>query len=70
MDEQNNMKAPILTPLYTIIKKELIRIIRIWPQTLLPSVITTSLYFLIFGSFVGSQIRDIKGISYMQFIVP
>ncbi|MEY3471238.1 MAG: hypothetical protein RLZZ223_588 [Candidatus Parcubacteria bacterium] len=64
------MKAPVFTPMYTIIKKELIRIIRIWPQTLLPSVITTSLYFLIFGSFVGSQIRDIEGISYMQFIVP
>jgi ABC-2 type transport system permease protein len=64
------MKAPVFTPLYTIINKEMIRIFRIWTQTLLPSVITTSLYFLIFGSFVGSQIRDIDGISYMQFIVP
>ena len=64
------MKAPVFTPMYTIIHKEIVRIIRIWPQTLLPSVITTSLYFLIFGSFVGSQIRDIEGISYMQFIVP
>jgi ABC-2 type transport system permease protein len=64
------MKAPIWIPLYTIINKEMIRIFRIWPQTLLPSVITTSLYFLIFGSFVGSQIRDIEGVSYMQFIVP
>ena len=64
------MKAPIWIPLYTIINKEMIRIFRIWTQTLLPSVITTSLYFLIFGSFVGSQIRDIEGVSYMQFIVP
>lgn len=64
------MKAPIFIPLYTIIHKELIRIFRIWTQTLLPSVITTSLYFVIFGSFVGSQIRAIQGISYMQFIVP
>jgi ABC-2 type transport system permease protein len=64
------MKAPVFTPLYTIINKEMIRIFRIWTQTFLPSVITTSLYFLIFGSFIGSQILDIDGISYMQFIVP
>ena len=64
------MKAPVWIPLYTIVHKELIRVFRIWTQTLLPSVITTSLYFLIFGGFIGSQIRSIEGISYMQFIVP
>ena len=33
----------------TILKKEIIRILRIWPQTLIPPIITTSLYFIIFG---------------------
>lgn len=43
---------------------------RIWTQTILPPAITQSLYFLIFGKFIGSQIRDISGVSYMAFIVP
>lgn len=64
------MKAPIWVPLKTIINREVIRIFRIWPQSLLPSIITTSLYFLIFGGFIGSQIRDINGMSYIEFIVP
>jgi ABC-2 type transport system permease protein len=56
--------------LKTIVHKEIRRILRIWIQTLLPSAITTTLYFLIFGKFIGSQVRDIGGFSYMQFIVP
>jgi len=65
------MKAnQILISLKTLIQKELTRILRIWPQTLLPPVITTVLYFAIFGKLVGSQIHPIDGVSYMQFIVP
>ncbi len=64
------MKAPIFIPLQTLVRKESDRIFRIWTQSLLPSVVTTSLYFLIFGGFIGSQIQDIDGVSYMQFIVP
>ena len=55
---------------YTIVKKEVIRFLRIWPQTLLPPVITQTLYFIIFGTFIGSQLKEINGISYMAFIVP
>lgn len=54
----------------TIIRKEIVRIFRIWSQTLLPSVITISLYYLIFGSFIGPQIGNIGDFSYIQFIVP
>lgn len=54
----------------TIVNKETKRILRIWPQTLLPSVITMTLYFIIFGKFIGSQIKNINGVSYMEFIVP
>jgi ABC-2 type transport system permease protein len=54
----------------TLFHKELVRCFRIWRQTLLPSVVTSVLYFLIFGSFIGSQINDINGYSYMAFIVP
>lgn len=54
----------------TMMRKELTRIIRIWPQTLLPPVITTSLYYIVFGTFIGSQLAAIHGYTYIQFIVP
>ena len=54
----------------TIFRKEVKRYLRIWTQTLLPSAITMSLYFVIFGSLIGSRIGDMGGFSYMQFVVP
>lgn len=64
------MKNPALIGFYTMIRNDTIRIFRIWSQTLLPPIVTTSLYFAIFGGFIGSQIAPIQGYSYMQFIMP
>jgi len=58
------------TAFYTILRKEVVRFFRIWPQTLLPPVINQSLYFIIFGAFIGSRIGLINGVPYMDFIVP
>lgn len=55
---------------YTIVRKDVARIVRLWKQTFLPSVVTTGLYFLVFGTFIGSQLTAIHGYSYIQFIVP
>jgi ABC-2 type transport system permease protein len=49
---------------------ELVRILRIWPQTILPPVITTILYYIIFGSVIGPRIGEMNGYSYIQFIMP
>jgi ABC-2 type transport system permease protein len=54
----------------TILRKEIKRYLRIWPQTLLPSAITMSLYFVIFGTLIGSRIGEMGGFTYMQFVVP
>ena len=54
----------------SIARKEMIRIFRIWIQTLVPPVITFTLYFVIFGGFIGSQLGDIGGYDYMAFIAP
>ena len=54
----------------TILRKEIKRYLRIWTQTLLPSAITMSLYFVIFGTLIGSRIGEMGGFSYMQFVVP
>lgn len=63
------MKEDLIS-LGSIARKEMIRIFRIWVQTLVPPVITMTLYFIIFGNFIGSQLRDIGGYDYMAFIAP
>ncbi|MGH8306451.1 MAG: ABC transporter permease [Steroidobacteraceae bacterium] len=60
-----------LVALGTITRREVARILRIWSQTLLPSAITMTLYFVIFGRMVGSRIGEIApGIQYIDYIVP
>lgn len=54
----------------TILIKEVTRFARIWQQTVLPPVITTSLYFVIFGNLIGPRIGSMQGFDYMDFIVP
>lgn len=51
-------------------RKEVTRFLRIWVQTLIPPVVTMSLYFVIFGNLIGSRVGEMGGFSYMQFIVP
>jgi ABC-2 type transport system permease protein len=60
----------VLIAFSTIVRKEVYRFIRIWPQTLLPPAITTALYFLIFGKLIGDRIGTVHGTSYMDYIVP
>ncbi|MEA1063638.1 ABC transporter permease [Erwinia sp. HR93] len=56
--------------LKSIWAREIHRFMRIWIQTLVPPVITMTLYFIIFGNLIGSRIGEMHGFSYMQFIVP
>jgi len=58
------------TAMRTIARREVVRILRIWGQTLVPPAITMTLYFLIFGTLIGSRIGQMGGFSYMDFIVP
>ena len=55
---------------FTIIHREVRRFLRIWIQTIIPPIITVSLYFIIFGTLIGSQIGHVKGITYVQYITP
>jgi ABC-2 type transport system permease protein len=59
-----------LIALRTIVVKEIRRFLRIWVQTILPSTITMSLYFIIMGKFIGSQIDNVHGFTYIEFIAP
>lgn len=65
-----SLQHPNVVALITIWRREINRFMRIWVQTLLPPVITMSLYFVIFGNLIGSRIGTMGGFNYMEFIVP
>jgi ABC-2 type transport system permease protein len=56
--------------LKTIVTKEVLRVLRIWVQTIVPPAITMTLYFIIFGNLIGKRIGTMDGFDYMQFIAP
>ena len=56
--------------LYTLVHREFVRMFRIASQVFLPPVITTLLYFLIFGQVIGDRVGTIEGMSYASFIAP
>jgi len=56
--------------LKTLLDKEVRRFMRVPGQTLLSPIITTALYFVVFGFSLGSQMRQVEGVSYARFIVP
>lgn len=54
----------------TIVIREYGRIIRIWGQTIVPSIVTSVLYFAIFGSLIGRRVGAMGGFDYKQYIAP
>ena len=70
IDAQTSVGQRQRTALFTIVRREVARILRIWGQTLVPPAITMTLYFLIFGGLIGSRVGEMDGIKYMDFIVP
>jgi ABC-2 type transport system permease protein len=54
----------------TIIIREYGRIMRIWGQTLVPSAVTSTLYFVIFGSLIGRRVGAMDGFDYRAYLAP
>ena len=55
---------------FTMMRKDIVRMFRIWAQTFLPSVVTSILYFSVFGTILGSRIGQMQGVDYIIFVVP
>ena len=53
-----------------IYRFEMARTLRTLAQSIIAPVISTSLYFVVFGAAIGSRMGDIDGISYGAFIIP
>ncbi len=43
---------------------------RVWTQTLLAPLLTSALYIIVFGYGLGSRIREVEGVPYLDFILP
>ena len=56
--------------LRTLFAKETRRFLKVPGQTLAQPVVTTTLYFLVFGYALGGRVREVDGIPYIRFIVP
>jgi ABC-2 type transport system permease protein len=59
-----------LISLGTLMRKEVSRVMRIWLQTIVPPIITMSLYFIVFGNLIGRRIGEMGGFDYMEYIAP
>jgi glutaredoxin len=57
-------------PFRTLLSREIRRFMRVWTQTLLAPLLTSALYVVVFGYGLGSRIREVEGIPYLEFILP
>ena len=55
---------------WSIYKRELLRFLRTAFQSVLAPVLTTSLYFIVFGAAIGGRMPDLGGVDYGAFIIP
>ncbi|HEY1656112.1 MAG TPA: ABC transporter permease [Candidatus Tumulicola sp.] len=56
--------------LWTLVKRELVRSLKIINQVIWPPIITTLLYVFVFGLALGSRIPSLQGVTYAQFLIP
>lgn len=56
--------------LYTMLRREVKRTLRVVVQTLIAPVVSAALYIFIFGTVIGSKIEDFAGVPYISFVFP
>jgi len=60
----------ISTPLIALTGREVVRVLKMWTQTILAPVASSFLFIVVFGLSLGGRIRAIDGVDYDVFIVP
>ena len=53
-----------------LVKRETLRVSKLWTQTVLAPVVSSALFIVVFGFSLGGRIKQIEGVPYKQFIVP
>ncbi len=64
------MSAAASSPLLWLIKRETLRVWKLWTQTVLAPIVSSSLFILVFGLSLGHRIKVVEGFPYREFIVP
>src|SRR5215204_2798284 len=54
----------------TLLSREILRFTRVWMQTIVPQLLTSLLYLVVFGIALGGRIKQIEGIPYLDYILP
>ncbi len=54
----------------TLLSREILRFTRVWMQTLIPPLLTSLLYVVVFGVALGARIREVDGVPYLEYILP
>ncbi len=57
-------------PFRTLLSREVLRFTRVWMQTIVPPLLTSLLYLVVFGVALGSRIREVDGVPYLEYILP
>src|ERR687897_195152 len=57
-------------PFRTLLSRGVLRFTRVWVQTLIPPLLTSLLYLVVFGVALGGRIKEISGIPYLEYILP
>lgn len=55
---------------YTLLHREVYRFAKLFKQTVIPHVVTTTLHIIVFGFSLGASIKDVQGIEFVKFIIP
>lgn len=66
----DNFTRDIAIPLFTLVRQELARIFRVPLQVVVSPWISAMLYIFIFGYVIGTQIEEIAGVAYLDFLLP
>jgi len=61
---------PNLKGFWTLLSRETNKFIKVISQALIAPVITSLLYIIVFGKFIGSQIPKVNDLTYMEFLIP
>lgn len=57
-------------PFRTLLSREILRFARVWMQTIVPTLLTSLLYLVVFGLALGSRIEEVNGVPYLEYILP
>jgi ABC-2 type transport system permease protein len=57
-------------PFRTLLSREILRFSKVWTQTLLSPLFTSLLYIVVFGYGLGSRLREMNGVPYLEFVLP